>query len=180
MNGWLCLLRKCVVVYFDDVLIYSTCLNDNLLHVRSILEILRKETLFSNIEKCIFCTNEVVFLGFIVGSNGVKVDSKKVKAIQEWPLPTTVGEVRSFHGLASFYQRFVKDFRSFTTSLNDFVKKNVGSHLNYSTYDQELYALVKALQTWQHYLFPKEFDIHSDHEALKHLRGKGKLNKKAC
>jgi len=52
------------------------------------------------------------------------------------------------------------------------------SHLNYSTYDNELYALVRALQNWQHYLFPKEFVIHSDHESLKYLKGQSKLNKR--
>ncbi|RDX81989.1 Retrovirus-related Pol polyprotein from transposon 17.6, partial [Mucuna pruriens] len=59
-----------------------------------------------------------------------------------------------------------------------FSEKLKAAHLNYSTYDRELYALVKALQTWQHYLLPKEFLIHSDHEALKNLRGQGKLSKR--
>ncbi|RDY06481.1 Retrovirus-related Pol polyprotein from transposon 17.6, partial [Mucuna pruriens] len=185
------LIGKCVFVYFDDILIYSTCLNDHLLHVRSLLEILRKETLFANLEKC--CP------GFVVGSHGVKVDREKVKAIQEWSTPTTVGEVKSYHGLASF--------SSLTTLLNDVIKKcrfhapilalpnflkyfelecdasrvGIGAMLlqeghpiaYFSKKLKELYAFVRALQTWQHYLLPKEFVIHSDHEALKYLRGKG-------
>ncbi|RDY08880.1 Retrovirus-related Pol polyprotein from transposon 17.6, partial [Mucuna pruriens] len=76
------LLGKCMVVYFNDILIYSTCLNDHLLHVRSVLEILRGN-LVANLEECIFYTNKVVFLGFVVSSYGVKVDGEKVKAIQE-------------------------------------------------------------------------------------------------
>jgi len=59
-----------------------------------------------------------------------------------------------------------------------FNEKLKGSHLNYSTYDKEFYALVRALQNWQHYLFPKEFVIHSDHEFLKYLKGQSKLNKR--
>jgi hypothetical protein len=59
-----------------------------------------------------------------------------------------------------------------------FSEKLKGAALNYSTYDKELYALVRALQTWQHYLLPKEFVIHSDHESLKYLKGQGKLNKR--
>jgi len=59
-----------------------------------------------------------------------------------------------------------------------FSKKLKGSHLNYSTYEKKLYALVRALQNWQHYLFPKEFVIHSDHESLKYLKGQSKLNKR--
>ncbi|RDX69093.1 Retrovirus-related Pol polyprotein from transposon 17.6, partial [Mucuna pruriens] len=94
---------KCV--YFDDILIYSTCLNDHLLHVRSVLEIWRKETLFANLEKCIFFTNDVIFLGFVVGFHGVKVDREKVKAIQDWPMPKTIAKVKSFHGLAKAQER---------------------------------------------------------------------------
>ncbi|XP_057443382.1 uncharacterized protein LOC130735376 [Lotus japonicus] len=179
---------------------------------------------------------------FVVSSKGVQVDEEKIKAIQEWPTPKSVGDVRSFHGLASFYRRFVKDFSTLAAPLNEVVKKNVGFHwgknqeeafaalkhklthapilalpnfaksfelecdasnvgigavllqeghpiayfseklsgaaLNYSTYDKELYALVRALKTWQHYLLPKEFVIHSDHESLKYLKGQGKLNKR--
>ncbi|KAI5405069.1 hypothetical protein KIW84_052010 [Lathyrus oleraceus] len=59
-----------------------------------------------------------------------------------------------------------------------FSEKLKGDALNYSTYGKELYSLVRALQTWQHYLLPKEFVIHSDHESLKHLKGQGKLNKR--
>jgi hypothetical protein len=59
-----------------------------------------------------------------------------------------------------------------------FSEKLSGPTLNYSTYDKELYALVRCLETWQHYLWPKEFVIHSDHESLKHIRSQGKLNRR--
>ncbi|RDX98145.1 Retrovirus-related Pol polyprotein from transposon 17.6, partial [Mucuna pruriens] len=111
-------------------------------------------------------------------------------------MPKIVREVRSFHRVASFYRRFVDDFISLATPLNDVAKKSrvvllqeghsiayfsvklKAAHFNYSTYDRELYSLVKAMQTWQHYLLPEEFVIHSDHEALKHLRRQEKLNKR--
>ncbi|RDY09307.1 Retrovirus-related Pol polyprotein from transposon 17.6, partial [Mucuna pruriens] len=102
------LIGKCVVVYFDDILIYTTCLNDHLLHMNV------KKDLFSNLEKCTFCTNEeVTILGFVFGSHGVKVDEEKVKAIQKWPTPKISKEVRSFHRLASFYKRFESQERAF-------------------------------------------------------------------
>ena len=63
-------------------------------------------------------------------------------------------------------------------SIAYFSDKHNGAVLNYSTYDKELYALVRTLETWQHYLWPKEFMIHSDHESLKHLKGQCKLNRK--
>ncbi|KAL4011199.1 hypothetical protein IC575_028248 [Cucumis melo] len=207
---------KFVVVYFDDILVYSKGLNDHILHVKTNLLKLREEKFMPT--------------------------SKSVKAIQEWPIPTNASEVRSFHGLASFYRRFVKDFSSIASPLTELVKKHVkfewkekqenafnelkeklikapclalpnfdksfeiecdangigigailmqekqpimffsetlnGAQLNYLTYDKELHALVKALKVWQHYLWPKEFVIHTDHESLKHLKGQTKLNKR--
>ncbi|RDX97462.1 Retrovirus-related Pol polyprotein from transposon 17.6, partial [Mucuna pruriens] len=188
--------RQVCCCLFCDILIYSTCLDDHLLHVKSVLKILRKETLFANLDKCVFCTHEVTFLGFVIGSHGIKVDEQKVKVIQDWLTPKTVGEVRSFHGLATPILALPKFSKSFELEWDSssvgievvilqegypiacFSEKLKDAQLNYSTYDQELYALLRALQTWQHYLLPKEFMIHSHHEALKHLRGQGKLNKR--
>ncbi|OMO70131.1 reverse transcriptase [Corchorus capsularis] len=138
------------------------------------------EKLYANLKKCTFCTNKLVFLGFVVSTQGIEVDEEKIKAIKEWPTPTNVGQVRSFHRLAGFYRRGWnwsylmqggKPVAYFSEKLN-------GPALNYPTYDKELYALVRALQTWQHYLWPKEFVIHTDHESLKYLRGQQKLDKR--
>ena len=233
---------KFVVVYFDDILIYNKSFDEHVKHIRQVLDELRKEKLFANLEKCSFCTDHVVFLGFVVSAKGIEVDESKVKAIKDWPAPTNVSQVRSFHGLAGFYRRFVRDFSTIASPLNELTKKGVefkwgnsqedafqelkkrlteapvlilpdftktfevecdasgigiggvlmqqgkpiayfseklgGAQLNYSVYDKELYALVRALETWQHYLWPKEFVIHSDHEALKYLKGQAKLNRR--
>ena len=85
---------------------------------------LRKNNLFANVDKCPFCVDNVVFLGFIVNKNGIHVDLEKIKAIQEWPTPQNVGDVRSFHGLASFYRRFVPNFSNVASPLNELVKKD--------------------------------------------------------
>ncbi|KAK1617504.1 hypothetical protein QYE76_023021 [Lolium multiflorum] len=214
------LIGKSVVVYFDDILIYSKNLEDHVQHVREVLCILRHEKLYANLPKCTFAQNKLVFLGFVVSANGIEVDSSKVEAIHNWPTPTNVAQVRSFHGLAGFYRRFVKDFSTIACPLNELTKKNVpfvwgkaqqnafdelkkrlteapllvlpnfsktfeiecdasglgiggvlmqdgkpvayysekldGARLNYPIYDKELYALVRVLEVWQHYLWPKE------------------------
>ena len=104
------LIGKFVVVYFDDILVYSKSLADHANHVKQVLVILRKEKLYANLAKCSFAQDKLIFLGFVVSSNGIEVDNSKIEAIKNWPTPTNVGHVRSFHGLAGFYRRFVKDF----------------------------------------------------------------------
>ena len=119
-------IAKFVVVYFDDILIYSKDLNQHVAHLKSVLDVLRTEKLYANLKKCTFCTDKLVFLGFVVSAEGIQVDEEKVRAIREWPSPTSVGNVRSFHGLASFYRRFVKDFSSIAAPLTEVIKKDIG------------------------------------------------------
>uniref|UniRef100_A0A2N9FJQ1 Reverse transcriptase n=1 Tax=Fagus sylvatica TaxID=28930 RepID=A0A2N9FJQ1_FAGSY len=151
-------LGRFVVVYFDDILVYSKSLDEHIDHLHCVLTVLRKEKLYANLKKCSFCLDKVVFLGFVVGAKGIAVDEEKVKAIKEWPTPKSITEEK-------------RPIAYFSEKLN-------GAALNYPTYDKELYALVRALETWQHYLWPKEFVIHTDHESLKHLKGQGKLNRR--
>jgi len=101
---------KFVVVYFDDILIYSQTKSDHVAHLREVLKILQQNKLYVNLKKCSFMTSTLLFLGFIVSADGIKVDEEKIRAIREWLTPQTVSEVRSFHALAMFYRRFVRDF----------------------------------------------------------------------
>jgi hypothetical protein len=93
-----------------------------------VFDVLRYEKLYANFKKCTFCMENVVFLGYVVGTKGIEVDEERVKAIQEWPTPKGITEVRSFHSLASFYRRFVKDFCTIAAPLTEIIKKNVGFH----------------------------------------------------
>jgi hypothetical protein len=96
-----------VVVYLDDILIYSKDPTDHELHVKQVIERLRKHKLYAKLSKCEFSVKEVEFLGFRVGVEGVQADPDRVKSIQEWPEPQSFHEVQIFLGFANFYRRFV-------------------------------------------------------------------------
>ena len=103
-------LGKFVIVYLDDILIFSKTLDEHLLHIHSVLERLREEKLLINLKKCSFAKKELVYLGFVVSPKGLKMDLEKIKAILECPTPRFATKVRSFHGLVSFYRKFINNF----------------------------------------------------------------------
>ena len=119
---------KFVVVCFDDILVYNKTLDEHVEHLRCVLVVFRNEKLYANFQKCTFFMEKVIFLGFVISGKGIKVAEEKVKAIKAWPAPKSIIEVRSFHGFASFYRWFVKDFSTITAPLIEIVKKNVGFH----------------------------------------------------
>ncbi|XP_062005885.1 uncharacterized protein LOC133723069 [Rosa rugosa] len=112
-----------VVVYFDDILIYSRTKEEHLVHLKQVLGALQENKLYINLKKCTFCTSKLLFLGFVVGEEGIQVDEEKVRAIREWPAPKIASEVRSFHGLATFYRRFAKNFSTITAPITECLKK---------------------------------------------------------
>lgn len=116
-------LGKFVVVYFDDIVVYSRSLDEHIGHLKQVLECLRKEALYANLEKCHFCSDHTMFLGYVVSKDGIRVDQEKIKAIMEWPTPTTPTMVHIFLGLAGFYRRFVRDFSTIAAPLHELTKK---------------------------------------------------------
>jgi hypothetical protein len=118
-------ISKFVVVYFDDILIYSKSYDAHLENLRVVFNILRDARLFGNLEKCTFCIDRVSFLGYVVTSQGIQVDEAKIVAITIWPLPTTVTQVQSFLGLAGFYWCFVRDFSTIAAPLHGLTKNGV-------------------------------------------------------
>jgi hypothetical protein len=111
-------LNDCVIVYLDDILIFSKSREEHVKHVKQVLDVLRKEKLFLNMSKCEFGKTSLIYLGHIVGGGELEIDPSKVKVILEWPKPNNVTEVRSFLGAAQYWRKFIANFSSIAAPLH--------------------------------------------------------------
>ncbi|XP_069147076.1 uncharacterized protein [Solanum lycopersicum] len=114
-----------VIVFIDDILVYSKSKKEHEEHLRIVLEMLREKKLCAKFSKCEFWLDAVSFLGHVVSKDGVMVDPSKIETVKNWVRPTNVSEIRSFVGLASYYRRFVKGFSSIASQLTNLTKQNV-------------------------------------------------------
>ena len=133
-------LGKFVVVYFDDILVYSKSMQEHVEHLRSVFQNLREQRLFSNFQKYHFFTDNIVFLGYVMSSEGVKMDPSKVEDIESWPVPKSIHNVRSFHGMVSFYRRFIKYFSTLVASIIECMK---GGVFKWEREAQESFEVIK-------------------------------------
>jgi hypothetical protein len=117
-------LDRFVIVFIDDILVYSKSLEEHEDHLRIVLQILRDKKLYAKLKKCEFWLNQVVFLGHVVSKDGITVDPSKIEAMVSWDRPTNVSEVRSFLGLAGYYRRFVEGFSRIAAPLTHLTQKN--------------------------------------------------------
>ncbi len=150
-----------VVVYIDDILIYSGSLEEHEEHLHKVFQRLRGNKLYAKLEKCEFEVTEVDFFGHRITQEGLKMDDHKVKAILDWEPPKSVMALRSFLGLASYYYKFIKDFAKMVAPLTNLLKKSA------VTYEWEE-ACDKAFETLKGILvkvpvlklpdFDKDFD----------------------
>ncbi|GKC14941.1 putative reverse transcriptase domain-containing protein [Tanacetum coccineum] len=117
-------LDKFVIVFIDDILIYSKTEEEHSEHLKIILDLLKKERLYAKFSKCDFWLESVQFLGHVINSEGVHVDPAKIEAIKNWPAPTSPTEVRQFMGLAGYYRRFIEGFSLIAKPLTKLTQKN--------------------------------------------------------
>lgn len=113
---------KFVIVYIDVILVYSSDVNNHVIHVRQILSRLLENQLYVKLEKCEFHQTEIQFLGYIVSSRGVQMDEGKIKAVTEWPKPKTTKDLQHFLEFANFYRRFIRSFSVVAAALTSLLK----------------------------------------------------------
>ncbi|GJQ96587.1 putative reverse transcriptase domain-containing protein [Tanacetum coccineum] len=192
-------LDKFVIVFIDDILIYSRNKEEHGEHLKTILNLPRSEKLYAKFPKCDFWLDFVQFLGHVIDSSGVHVDPAKIEAIKNWAAPTTPTEVRQFLGLAGYYRS--APILSLPKGSEDFVVycdaslKGFGAVLmerekvigyayrqlrkneeNYTTHDLELGAVVFALRLWRHYLYGTKCTVYTDHKSLQYILDQKELN----
>jgi hypothetical protein len=116
-------LRRCVLVFFDDILVYSATWTEHLQHLRAVFDVLRQHQLHLKRSKCTFATTSVHYLGHAISKEGVAMDATKVAAVQSWPQPRSVRGLRGFLGLSGYYRRFIRDYGTITAPLTQLLRK---------------------------------------------------------
>ena len=117
-------LRKFVLVFFDDILINNKLVADHVLHLTTVLNVLKDHQLYAKASKCVFGAKEVEYLGYVISHEGVKADPLKISAMINWPIPKTPKALRGFLGLTGYYRKFVQGYGKLAAPLTALLKKN--------------------------------------------------------
>ncbi|GKE47243.1 putative reverse transcriptase domain-containing protein, partial [Tanacetum coccineum] len=165
-------LDKFVIVFIDDILIYSKTQEEHVEHLRLVLGLLKKEKLYAKFSKCEFWLREVQFLGHVINGNGIHVDPSKIEAVKNWKGPRTPIEELTFQTLKD--KLCNAPVLALPDGPEDFVLKI--HEKNYTTHDLEFGAIVFALKIWRHYLYGTKSVIYTDHRSLQHIFSQKELN----
>lgn len=139
------LLRKGVLVFMDDILIYSSTLEEHRVLLRKVLEILRKHQFFAKLSKCSFAQQTIEYLGHCISAQGVATEPSKIKAVQQWPVPKNLKELRGFLGLTGYYRKFIRHYGMLSKPLTNMLKKRI--QFVWTTTAQEAFDLLKNALT---------------------------------
>lgn len=160
-------LRRFIIVFFDDILIYSGSLSDHLRHLQATFQILYENHFVLKISKCLFAQSEVEYLGHLVSHRGVQPVTSKLDAIAQWPIPRLVRALRSFLGLAGFYRRFIQGYATIAAPL---VKATTVEPLQWNSSTQAAFDTLKQALTSAPVLslpdFQLPFTIETDASAI--------------
>lgn len=150
-------LIKSILVFFDDILVYSRDEASHIGHVKQALEVVRQNPLFLKKSKCEFGVYQIEYLGHLITQEGVATDPKKVEAMKDWPTPTTVKALRGFLGLTGYYRKFIKGYGLISKPLTDLLRKDA---FQWSPKAQEAFeALAPVLALPD---FSQQFTIETD------------------
>ncbi|GJU73843.1 putative reverse transcriptase domain-containing protein [Tanacetum coccineum] len=178
-------LDKFVIVFIDDILIYSKNKQEHGEHLKLILELLKKEELYAKFSKCKFWIPKVEFLGHMIDSQGIHVDPAKIESIKDWASPKTPTEIRQFLGLVGYYRRFIEGFLKIAKSMTKLTQKKVKSEdfivycdasikcLGVVSIQREKCSLQKI---WRRYLYRTKCTVFTDHKSLQHILDQKELN----
>ncbi|GKE56509.1 putative reverse transcriptase domain-containing protein [Tanacetum coccineum] len=170
-------LDKFVIVFIDDILIYSKNKKEQKEHLKAILELLEKEDLYAKFSKCEFWLPRVQFLGEVIDSQGIHVDAAKIESIKDWASPKMPTEIRQFLGLAGYYRRCIEGFSKIAKPMTKLTQKKLKFHeKNYMTHGLELGAVVFSLKLWRYYLYRTKCTVFTDHKSLQHILNQKELN----
>ncbi|GJS86988.1 putative reverse transcriptase domain-containing protein [Tanacetum coccineum] len=171
-------LDKFMIVFIDDILIYSRKEHTN--HLRIILELLKKEKLYAKFSKCDFWIRIVQFLGHLIDNQGLYADPAKIEVVKNLTSPTTPTEIRQFLGLVGYYQRFIKGLGAVLMQREKVIayasRQLKPNEENYTTHDLELGAIVFAFKIWRHYMYGTKCIVFTDHKSLQHILDQKELN----
>ena len=150
-------LDKFVVVFIDDILVFSKTEEEHEQHLRMVLDKLREHQLYAKFSKCEFWLREVGFLGHVLTEEGLSVDPAKIEAVTEWQSPSNVKEVRSFLGLAGYYRKFVEGFSSIARPMTQLLKKDKKFEWTPKCEEsfQELKKRLTTAQCWPHQIYTR-------------------------
>ena len=161
-------LDKCIVVYLDDILIFSKTEEQHLRDIESVLKVLKDASLKAKKSKCVFFAEKILFLGHVISQEGISVDKDKVKAISDWPAPKCVQEVQSLLGLTGYYRKFIPAYASIAKPITDLLRKDVV--FRWSARQDAAFELLKQALTSGPLLrlpdFSKPFIVTTDASGL--------------
>jgi hypothetical protein len=136
-------MRRFMLVFMDDILIYSRTLEEHVLHLRQVFQVLLDNQLFVKFSKCAFAQPQVEYLGHVISKGGVATDPSKTEAMIQWPVPSSFTEVRGFLGLTGYYRKFVKNYGVIAKPLTSILKHKVFSWTK--EVEEAFLALKKAM-----------------------------------